>query len=91
MMGQGDRAERLLEAGLALSSELSLPVILQRIVDLAGDLTGGQGFDPATARPGGQGLGNLRARALGGQVEIDSHQGEGTRVRVQLTRPSPPT
>ena len=90
MMGQGDRAERLLEAGLALSSELSLPVILQRIVDLAADLTGGQGFDPATARPGGQGLENLRARALGGQVELDS-QGEGTRVRVQLTRPSPPT
>ena len=52
----------------------------------------GQGFDPATARPGGQGLGNLRARAqaLGGQVELDSRLGEGTRVRVQLTRPSPP-
>ena len=40
MMGQGERTERLLEAGLALSSELSLPVILQRIVDLAADLTG---------------------------------------------------
>jgi hypothetical protein len=40
MMGQGDRTERLLEAGLALSSELSLPAILQRIVDLAVDLTG---------------------------------------------------
>jgi signal transduction histidine kinase len=52
----------------------------------------GQGFDPATARPGGQGLGNLRARAqaLGGQVELDSRLGEGTRVRVQLMRPSPP-
>ena len=53
----------------------------------------GRGFDPATARPGGQGLGNLRARAqaLGGRVELDSHPGEGTRVRVQLTRPSLPT
>ena len=40
MMGRQDRDERLLEAGLALSSELSLPVILQRIVDLAADLTG---------------------------------------------------
>ena len=40
MMGRRDRNERLLEAGLALSSELSLPVILQRIVDLAADLTG---------------------------------------------------
>src|SRR5919107_1104926 len=35
-----DRTGRLLEAGLALSSELSLPAILQRIVDLAVDLTG---------------------------------------------------
>jgi signal transduction histidine kinase len=53
----------------------------------------GCGFDPATARPEGQGLGNLRARAkaIGGRVELDSHPGEGTRVRVQLTRPSPPT
>jgi GAF domain-containing protein len=40
MMGQGDRTGRLLEAGLALSSELSLPVILQRIIDLAANLTG---------------------------------------------------
>ena len=40
MMGQGDRTERLLEAGLALSSELSLSAMLQRIVDLAVDLTG---------------------------------------------------
>jgi hypothetical protein len=48
---------------------------------------------PGHGQAGGQGLGNLRARAraLGGQVEIDSHQGEGTRVRVQLTRPSQPT
>jgi signal transduction histidine kinase len=40
MSGWPDRNERLLEAGLALSSELSLPAILQRIVDLAVDLTG---------------------------------------------------
>ena len=53
----------------------------------------GQGFDPATARPEGQGLGNLRARvqALGGRVELASHQDEGTRVRVELMRPSSPT
>jgi signal transduction histidine kinase len=52
----------------------------------------GRGFDPAKVRAGGQGLGNLRSRALaiGGQVTIDSHQGEGTRVRVELPRPSPP-
>jgi GAF domain-containing protein len=40
MMGSADRAERLLEAGLALSSELALPAILQRIVDLAVELAG---------------------------------------------------
>src|SRR5919199_1806324 len=39
-MDRRDRNERLLEAGLALASELSLPVILQRIVDLAAALTG---------------------------------------------------
>ena len=52
----------------------------------------GQGFDPTLARPGGQGLGNLGARAesLGGRVEIDSRSSEGTRVRVQLTRPQLP-
>ena len=35
----GGRAERLLETGLALAAELSLPALLQRIVDLAVDLT----------------------------------------------------
>jgi signal transduction histidine kinase len=34
------RDERLVEAGLVLSSELSLPVTLQRIVELAAELTG---------------------------------------------------
>jgi signal transduction histidine kinase len=53
----------------------------------------GRGFDPAKARSEGQGLGNLRSRAqaLGGRVELDSHSGEGTRVRVELMRPSLPT
>jgi len=34
-----DPRDALLEAGLALSSELSLPVVLQRIVDLAAQIT----------------------------------------------------
>ena len=34
------RAERLLETGLALASELSLPALLQRIVEIAVELTG---------------------------------------------------
>jgi signal transduction histidine kinase len=40
MPGTQQRYERLLEAGLALSSELSLPAILQRIVELAAGIIG---------------------------------------------------
>jgi len=39
-MDQGrDRKDALLDAGLALASELSLPMVLQRIVDLAAEVT----------------------------------------------------
>jgi two-component system, NarL family, sensor histidine kinase DevS len=34
-----DRKDTLLEAGLALASELSLPIVLQRIVDVAAEVT----------------------------------------------------
>jgi two-component system, NarL family, sensor histidine kinase DevS len=34
-----DRKDLLLDAGLALASELSLPIVLQRIVDLAAEVT----------------------------------------------------
>jgi signal transduction histidine kinase len=40
MAGIHARYERLLEGGLALAAELSLPAALQRIVELAADLTG---------------------------------------------------
>src|SRR5262245_37318815 len=40
MASRGTRHDLLLEAGLALASELSLPVVLQRIVDLATRVTG---------------------------------------------------
>jgi hypothetical protein len=40
MAGIHPRYERLLEAGLALAAELSLPAALQRIVELAAELTG---------------------------------------------------
>jgi signal transduction histidine kinase len=35
-----DRAGRLLEAGLVLASELSLPAVLQRLTELAAEITG---------------------------------------------------
>jgi len=46
----------------------------------------GRGFDPAAATGTGQGLRNLRERAerLGGQAELHSIPGEGTRVRVTM-------
>jgi two-component system, NarL family, sensor histidine kinase DevS len=40
MAGTHAQYERLLEAGLALAAELSLPAALQRIVELAAELTG---------------------------------------------------
>jgi signal transduction histidine kinase len=45
----------------------------------------GRGFDPAQTTTG-QGLGNLQERAaeLGGQAEIHSAVGEGTRVSVRI-------
>jgi len=36
---EDDRRELLLQAGLALASELSLPAVLQRIVELAVQVT----------------------------------------------------
>ena len=39
MTGRRDRKDALLEAGLTLASELSLPMVLQRIVDLAVEVT----------------------------------------------------
>jgi len=40
MAGTHAQYERLLEAGLAVAAELSLPAALQRIVELAAELTG---------------------------------------------------
>jgi signal transduction histidine kinase len=47
----------------------------------------GRGFDPGAARgPGHQGLANIegRARALGGELTIQSERGTGTRIIVSL-------
>lgn len=45
----------------------------------------GQGFDPATVRPG-HGLDNMRTRVeeVGGGYELESAPGQGTRVKVVL-------
>lgn len=51
----------------------------------------GTGFDTATRRDGGHGLGNMQARAarLGATVRLTSQPGEGTRVVVTLPQQSP--
>jgi two-component system, NarL family, sensor histidine kinase DevS len=51
--GERDRRDLLLEAGLALSSERSLPAILQRIVELATQLTGARYGAIGVLGPGG--------------------------------------
>jgi signal transduction histidine kinase len=60
----------------------------------------GRGFDPSALRlpghgesMGGWGLVGMRERAglLGGQVEIESHPGRGTQVRVRIPLPTTPT
>src|ERR1700737_2162513 len=39
MIERRDRKDMLLEAGLTLASELSLPIVLQRIVDVAAQVS----------------------------------------------------
>ena len=53
----------------------------------------GTGFDTATRRDGGHGLGNMHARAerLGATVRLTSLPGEGTRVVVTLPLQPLPT
>jgi hypothetical protein len=46
--GQRDRLHALVQAGIALASELSLDGVLQKLVETAAELTGG----PATPRSG---------------------------------------
>jgi signal transduction histidine kinase len=54
-MGEEERRKDLLiEAGLALASELSLPAVLQRIVELAARVTGARYAALGVLGPGGQ-------------------------------------
>jgi signal transduction histidine kinase len=51
----------------------------------------GAGFNPATTRAGGHGLGNMHARArrLGAELKITSAPGEGTRILATLPLQAP--
>jgi signal transduction histidine kinase len=67
-----DRKDALLEAGLALASELSLPMVLQRIVDLAAEVTDARYGALGVIGPGGDlvdfittGISARQRRAIG--------------------------
>ena len=75
MAGIHERYERLLEAGLALAAELSLPAALQRIVELAAELT--------DARYGALGV------AGPGRPHHRVHHHRGQRRRAGGDRPHP--
>jgi two-component system sensor histidine kinase DegS len=64
--------------------EVRLAFEPQRIVLVVVD--DGRGFQPAEVGEGHYGVRNMRERAqkLGGQLEIHSRPGEGTRVVVKL-------
>jgi GAF domain-containing protein len=72
MAGIHDRYERLLDAGLALAADLALPVVLQRIVELAAELAGAGygalgvlGRDGAIAEFITTGVGDAERAAIG--------------------------
>jgi signal transduction histidine kinase len=52
--GKPDQRDALIEAALALSSELSLPVVLQRIVEIAVQITGARYGALGVIGPGGR-------------------------------------
>ena len=60
----GSRAARLLDTGLALAAELSLPALLQRIVDLAVDLTEARHGALGVLSPGGSDLSDFITSGL---------------------------
>ena len=62
--GELDRLRVLVDAGIALSSELSLDALLQRIVEAAADLTSARYAALGVINPSGQGLESLYTHGL---------------------------
>lgn len=60
-----DRSTILLETGLALAAELSLPALLQRIVELAAELTGARYGALGVLAPDGSGLVDFITTGIG--------------------------
>lgn len=72
----------------------TLVVVRVRVTEAELDLEiedDGRGFDPATVRPGGLGLGSMRSRvdSLGGTFRIESAAGRGTRIAIRVQRDRP--
>lgn len=73
----------------AQASELLLGMKLQEDHFLIFCEDNGQGFEGGKAQGGGYGLNNMRSRAdqMGGQLEIQSELGKGTRIQVKVPLP----
>jgi signal transduction histidine kinase len=72
-MAQRDRLRVLVDAGIALSSELSLDALLQRIVETAAELTGARYAALGVIDKAGQGL----ERFLTTGIDADTHAAIG--------------
>ncbi|HEY4621669.1 MAG TPA: GAF domain-containing protein, partial [Gaiellaceae bacterium] len=68
-----DRLRVLVDAGIALSAELSLDVLLQRIVDTSAELTGARYVALGVIDPSGQSL----ERFLTSGVDDETHAAIG--------------
>ncbi len=85
-----DRRDLLLEAGLALTSELSLPSLLRRIVRLACQLTGARYGALGVLGPGG-GISQFITHGIStGERSRLGSLPEGRGILGALLRPGPP-
>ncbi|MDR7522899.1 MAG: HAMP domain-containing protein [Armatimonadota bacterium] len=93
---EGDRAQVLMIVREALANAVRHSRASQAEVRLEGDgahlrlevRDDGCGFDPDAPRAGGEGLGNMQARAawIGGRLAVRSAPGRGTTVAVEVPR-----
>ncbi|WP_308638116.1 sensor histidine kinase [Paenibacillus silvisoli] len=74
------------------SSSVEVGLMLKRGIVMLTIVDDGRGFDPGSPKPGkpgsGFGLSNMRklTESLGGKLEVNSKEGDGTLIRVWLPR-----
>ncbi|HZO97976.1 MAG TPA: GAF domain-containing sensor histidine kinase [Gaiellaceae bacterium] len=86
-----NRLRALFEAGLALSSELSLDAVLRRLVEAAAELTEARYAALGVVEPGGARLERFVAHGVGPEVEAEiGHRPEGRGILGVLVREARP-